>query len=87
MSIKEQLSKLPEDVLKKQLLKMILKDVDVSDEVYQESFKRRLRSIWIYVAPKVIKSMNKINTLLNAEKLSMMQMFPLCLETWTMSDS
>ena len=39
MSIKEQLSKLPEDVLKKQILKLILKDVDVSDEKYQKSFK------------------------------------------------
>ena len=39
MSIKEQLSKLPEDVLKKEILKMILKDVDVSDDIYQQSFK------------------------------------------------
>ena len=36
---KEQLSKLPEDMLKKQILKIILKDVDVSDEKYQNSFK------------------------------------------------
>jgi len=37
--MKEQLSNLPEDVLKKQILKLILKDVDVSDEIYQKSFK------------------------------------------------
>jgi Fe-S-cluster-containing hydrogenase component 2 len=39
MSIEEQLSNLPEDALKKQILKLILKDVDTSDETYQESFK------------------------------------------------
>jgi len=39
MSMKEQLSKLPDDKLKKGLLKLILKDVDVSDEKYQKSFK------------------------------------------------
>ena len=39
MSMKEQLSKLPEDKLKKGSLKLILKDVDVSDEKYQNSFK------------------------------------------------
>ena len=37
--MKEQLSKLPDDMLKKGLLKRILKDVDVSDEKYQRSFK------------------------------------------------
>ena len=37
--MKKQLSNLPEDVLKKQILKLILKDVDVSDKKYQESFK------------------------------------------------
>jgi len=35
----EQISKLPDEMLKKQILKLILKDVDVSDEKYQESFK------------------------------------------------
>jgi len=39
MSMKEQFSKLPDDILKKEILKLILKDVDVSDEKYQESFK------------------------------------------------
>jgi len=35
----EQFSKLPNDILKKEILKLILKDVDVLDEKYQESFK------------------------------------------------
>jgi len=39
MSIKEQLSNLPEDKLKEGLMKLILKEVDVSDQVYQNSFK------------------------------------------------
>ena len=39
MIIKEQLSKLPDDLLKKEMLKLILKEVDVSDEIYQKSFK------------------------------------------------
>ena len=39
MCIKDQLSNLPDDILKKEMLKLILKDVDVSDEKYQESFK------------------------------------------------
>lgn len=39
MSIKEQLSKLPESMLKKEMLKGILKKVDVSDELYQKSFQ------------------------------------------------
>jgi hypothetical protein len=39
MSMKEQFSKLPDDILKKEILKLILKDVDVSDEEYKESFK------------------------------------------------
>ncbi len=42
MSIKEQLSKLPEDVLKKQILKLILKDVDVSDEKFQNLLRSTL---------------------------------------------
>lgn len=37
--MKEQLSKLPDDKLKKGLLKLILTDVDVSDEKYKNSFK------------------------------------------------
>ncbi len=39
MSTKEQLSKLPDDKVKKGLLKLILKNVDVSEENYQKSFK------------------------------------------------
>lgn len=39
MSMKEQFSKLHDDILKKEILKLILKDVDVSDEKYYESFK------------------------------------------------
>jgi hypothetical protein len=38
MSIKEKLSKLPEEELKKGILKLILKDVDVTDEKYQKDF-------------------------------------------------
>jgi hypothetical protein len=37
--MKEQFSKLADDILKKEILKLILKDVDVSDEEYKESFK------------------------------------------------
>ena len=36
MSTKEQLSKLPDDKVKKGLLKLILKNVDVSEENYQK---------------------------------------------------
>ena len=32
--MKEQFSKLPDDILKKEILKLILKDVDISDEKY-----------------------------------------------------
>jgi UDP-glucose 4-epimerase len=39
MSIKETLSKMPEDKLKEELLKLILKEVDVSDETYKKAFK------------------------------------------------
>ena len=38
MSIKD-LNKLPDDILKEQLMKFILKDVNISDELYQKSFK------------------------------------------------
>ncbi|TFG04329.1 MAG: hypothetical protein EU539_10995, partial [Promethearchaeota archaeon] len=39
MDRKEELSNLPEDKLKEGLMKLILKEVDVSDEVYQKSFQ------------------------------------------------
>ena len=44
MSVKESLSKLPDDMLRKGMLKKILEqEIDTSDEVYQKSFKETYR--------------------------------------------
>jgi len=39
MSIKEQLSQLPNSKLKEEMMKLFLKEVDISNEIYQKSFK------------------------------------------------
>jgi len=47
MSVEESLSKLPDDMLKKGMLKRILeKEMDISDEEYQKSFKETYKVNW-----------------------------------------
>lgn len=46
MSMMEQFSNLPDDMLKKQILKLILKDIDLTEETYKSSFKEIYKVNW-----------------------------------------